>query len=58
MKTLTIILFSSFFFTACTSGLPPEPKTWKDDLSGIKEEQINNPKIVDEINSNKDVWSN
>ncbi len=56
MKTLTITLFSLFILSACSSSAP-EPKSWKNDLSGIQEEQINNPKIVDEINSNKDVWS-
>lgn len=58
MKKLTITLFSIFMLSACSSSLPPEPKSWKNDLSGIQEEKINtNPQIVNEISSNKDVWS-
>ncbi|MDH2998058.1 hypothetical protein A1D22_09230 [Pasteurellaceae bacterium LFhippo2] len=58
MKRLTAIILTALFLSACSSGLPPEPKSWKNDLSGIQEEQINsNQMIVDEINNNKDVWS-
>ncbi|HDR1236513.1 hypothetical protein [Pasteurella multocida] len=58
MKKLTIILLTTIL-GACTSGLPPEPKSWKNDLSGVNEEPINtNPKLVTEVTSDKNVWSN
>ncbi|ACX80359.1 hypothetical protein D11S_2286 (plasmid) [Aggregatibacter actinomycetemcomitans D11S-1] len=58
MKKLTLIIFSALILSACTSNLPPEPKSWKNDLSGVKEEQINtNPSLVTEVTGDKNVWS-
>mgnify|MGYP000859823523 CR=1 FL=1 len=58
MKKLTLILFGTFILSACTSSLPPEPKSWKNDLSGVQEEQINtNPNLVTEVTGDKNVWS-
>lgn len=58
MKKLTIILLSAFVLSACTSSLPPEPKSWKNDLSGVQEEQINtDTNLLNDVMNNKDVWS-
>lgn len=57
MKKLTLILFV-IILSACTSDLPPEPKSWKNDLNGVQEEQINtNPNLVTEVTDDKNVWS-
>lgn len=59
MKKLTITLLSILLLSACSS-LPPEPKSWKNDLAGIKEEPINNniEQVTQELNKrNPNVWS-
>lgn len=57
MKKLTLILFSTLILSACSS-LPPEPKSWKDDLGRIQEEPINTDTLLlNEVMNDKNVWS-